>query len=301
MKVNLVLISILFSSFFYPSYSQSVVDRYKHLGELNIVGLSTAPFPHPVRINGHRYKDKIYPAKTHYSDSSVAIFIPKDFRKTPQINIVIYFHGWNNTIDSSLIRFKLLEQFSQSNKNAIFIFPEGPKNAPDSHGGKLEEKDGLKNLVNDVLVYLSKSGKIDSSNIGKITLSGHSGAYRVITFCLDRGGLTNNISDVLLFDALYGRSEKYLFWIKNYTGRFINIFTNNGGTKGESENLMATLDSLNLPYFKTKETDLKENDLSRNRLIFIHTKLNHNEVISERKQFQNFLSTSVIDFIDNKR
>ena len=121
---------------------------------------SSAPFPHPNRINGHIYNDKTYSAEEHYSDSSVAIFIPKGFRPTEKINIVVYFHGWNNNIDSACAQFNLIEQFCESDKNAIFVFPEGPKNSPDSYGGKLEEKNGLNNLINDVIKFLIDKGKI---------------------------------------------------------------------------------------------------------------------------------------------
>jgi hypothetical protein len=253
---------------------------------------SSAPFPDQNRINGHVYDDKTYSAQEHYSDSSVAIFIPKGFRPDEETNFVVYFHGWNNNIDSACAQFKLIEQFCESNKNAIFVFPEGPKNSPDSYGGKLEDKDGLKNLIDDVLKFLLEKGKIKSDKVGNIILSGHSGAYRVISFSLMRGGLTKNISDVILFDALYGQTEKFSHWIENYNGRFINIYTDNGGTKNETESLTDDLDAWGIPYFKSEDTQLKDDDLKNHRLIFIHTDLSHNEVISTRNQFREYLKTS---------
>jgi len=259
---------------------------------------SSAPFPHPNRINGHVYDDKTYSVQEHYSDSSVAIFIPKGFKPAEKINIVVYFHGWNNNIDSACAQFDLIEQFSESNKNAIFVFPEGPKNSPDSYGGRLEEKDGLKNLIDDILKFLKEKKKIISSTVGNIILAGHSGAYLVISFCLMHGGLTKRISDVILFDALYGETEKFVHWIENFNGRFINIYTDNGGTKSETENLMRDFDACKIPYFKTEESQLKIDDLKNNRLIFIHTELTHNEVISVRKQFREYLKTSKLPSIN---
>ena len=253
---------------------------------------SSAPFPHLDRMNGHIYDGKTYSAKEHYSDSSVAIFIPKGFKPTDKVNFVVYFHGWDNNIDSSCAQFDLIEQFSESNKNAIFVFPEGPKNSPDSFGGKLEEKDGLKNLIDDVLKFLRENAKFKSTEVGNIILSGHSGAYRVISFCLMRGGLTQNISDVILFDALYGQTEKYVHWIEKFKGRFINIYTDNGGTKEETENMMKELDAWGISYLKKEETELNFNDLKNNRMIFIHTDLTHNEVISTRNQLRDYLKTS---------
>ncbi len=281
------------------SFSQPLTERYKQFGEIFVPQFSSAPFPHPDRINGHEYDGNLYPAREHYIDSSVAIFIPKGFKTTDKIDFVVYFHGWNNNIDSACTQFDLIEQFCESNKNAIFVFPEGPKNSPDSFGGKLEEKDGLKNLIDDVLDFLLKQQKIGSTKAGNIILAGHSGAYRVISFCLMRGGLTSNISDVILFDALYGQTEKYVHWIENFDGRFINIYTDNGGTKYESESLMDDLDAWGILYFKTEESQIKIDALKNNRLIFIHTALTHNEVISKRKQFRDYLMTSKLSIISN--
>lgn len=273
-------------------YPQSLTERYNHLGEMFVSQFSSAPFPHPKKINGHDYNSKTYSAKEHYSDSSVAIFIPKGFKPTGKINFVVYFHGWYNNIDSACAQFNLIEQFSESNKNAIFVFPEGPKNSPDSFGGKLQEKDGLKNLIDDVLKFLKEKKKIKSPSIGNIILAGHSGAYRVISFCLMHGGLTRNISDVILFDALYGQTEKYIHWIEKFNGRFINIYTDDGGTKEETEKLIKFLDVNKISFFQIEEKQLKIEDLTRNRLIFIHSDLTHNEVISKRNQFREFLNTS---------
>lgn len=143
-----------------------------------------------------------------------------------------------------------------------------------------------------MLKYLSENAKFKPAKVGNIVLAGHSGAYRVISFCLMRGGLVQNISDVILFDALYGQTGKYVHWIENFEGRFIIIYTDNGGTKEETENMMKQLDAWGISYLKKEETELNLNDLKNNRLIFIHTDLTHNEVISTRNQLRDYLKTS---------
>jgi hypothetical protein len=298
LKTNFKLVTILLLILSSLSFTQTITERYNHLGETFIPEFSSAPFPHSERIDGHTYKDETFSFEEHYNDSSVAIFIPKGFKHSEQTNIVLYFHGWNNNIDKACSKFELIEQFSESNKNAIFVFPEGPKNSKDSHGGKLEEKDGLKNLIDDVLNYLVEKRKLTSTHIDNIILAGHSGAYRVISFCLMRGGLTQNISDVILFDALYWNTDKYINWIENYDGRFINIYTDNGGTKSETENMMKYFDDKEFSYFNDDEINVKTENLLNNRLIFIHSDLTHSEVISKRRQFQIFLITSKLPTIN---
>lgn len=281
------------------SVSQTLSEKYAPKGELFIQKFESAPFPHPDRKNGHIYKGKTYTFQNHYNDNNVIIFIPKGIKSNEKINIVFYIHGWFNSNQKAIGEFNLIQQFSESNKNAIFVVPEVPKNAPDSFGGKFEDKNGLLNITNDVLTFLLDNNKINSDEVGKIILSGHSGAYRAIAFSLSQGGLTKNISDVILFDGLYGQTEKFTHWIENYDGRMINIYTDDGGTKQETESLIKTFNDLEIPYLKIKETNLKNKDLRDNRLILIHSDLTHNEVVSKRNQFCKFLKSCNLEEIKN--
>jgi hypothetical protein len=272
--------------------------KQNNLGIYTKLSLNTAPFPHAKRENGYIYSNKNYSKENHYSDSSVYIFIPKNYQLSNKVDLVFYFHGWYNNIDSSLIQFNLLEQFSSANKNAIFVFPEGPKNSPDSYGGKLEEKEGFKNLVDDVLNFLLDNHIIVKKRIGNIVLSGHSGAYRVISYILMRGGYTETIKEVYLFDALYGQTEKFVHWIENYNGRLINIYTDDGGTKNETISLLDDLSGWNIPFLHKKELLVEESELLKNKLIFIQSDLTHNDVITKRNQFFLFLKTSCLQALE---
>jgi hypothetical protein len=273
--------------------AQPFTQRYDALGKMLVIQSSFSIFPHAKRDTGHVYGEKNFPAELHYRDSSVAIFVPKGFHPEKTVDFVFYFHGWMNNIDSAFAKYRIIEQFSESNKNAILVHPEGPRNSPDSFGGKLEETNTFRNLVGDVLLKL-RTEKIVRANAipGKIILAGHSGAYRVISFILLRGGLTGQISEVYLFDALYGEMEKFAYWIDHYRGKFIDIHTAKGGTRQESMNLMDDLTAWNIPFFAAKETTLTSADLRTHRLVFIDSDLSHNGVIFERNQFREYLRTS---------
>ena len=125
--------------------------------------------------------------------------------------------------------------------------------------------------------------------MGNITLAGYSGAYRIIAYIIMRGGLIEKINKVILFDGLYADVGKYSYWIDHYNGKFINIYTPNGGTKRESENLMECLTAWNIPFRLVAEDELSASIIRENRIIFIESQLTHNEVISIRRQFTKFL------------
>ena len=278
-------------------HAESLTDKYADSGELIVTQLNTAPFPHPKRAEGHKYGNQVFTAKDNYSDNTVAIFIPKGFRETGTIDFVVHFHGWKNNVAGVLSRYKLVEQLMASGRNAVLVVPQGPLNASDSFGGKLEDPDGFKNFMADVVATLRDKSDLKKKDfaVGKIILSGHSGGYEVISAIVDVGGLTNKVSEVWLFDALYARTPKFLSWSDDQHGRLIDIYTEHGGTKSETEQLMATLKKRGTPFFAAKESEVKPSDLESNKLVFIYTDLQHNDVLDKREEFRKYLETSGLE------
>src|SRR5580704_8209679 len=97
----------------------ALAEHYAGYGQLIITQLAAAPFPHTNRAAGHQYKDQFFSPKEHYSDSTVAIFIPKGFRETGRIDFVVHFHGWKNHVERVLDHYQLIEQLAASGRNAV--------------------------------------------------------------------------------------------------------------------------------------------------------------------------------------
>ena len=272
--------------------AQPLAERYADLGTMIVTTSPFTTFPHEKRAQGHTYEGKSYPADVHYSDRTVAIFVPKGFRAGDATNLVFYFHGWRNNVDDTLKQFRVAEQLAASGVNAVLVLAEGPKNAPDSFGGKLEETGVFASLVSDVLSTLKARGVIESTRPGSIVLAGHSGAYRVMAFILTRGGLTANIREVYLFDALYGQSEKFAHWIDRFPGKLVDIYTAEGGTREQSLDFMDDLRAWDIPFVAVPESAVTQDLLRKNRLVFIDSALEHNDVVAAKEQFRAFLSAS---------
>ncbi len=262
------------------------------VGELFFTNLASAPFPHPQRADGHRYGGQHYPAEKHYRDNRVAIFVPKNFRAGTNVDFVVHFHGWRARLDRVLEKFELVGQFAASGRNAILVVPQGPLDAPDSFGGKLEDAGGFQRFMDEVLGVLRERGTIKSARLGRVILSGHSGGYRVISSILDTGGLTPHIAEVWLFDALYGRSEKFRAWIERGNGRLINIYTAGGGTKAETEKFIAVLKAKQWPVLARGDAGVTVEELRKHRLIFLFTALDHNGVLHRNGNFRDYLMAS---------
>lgn len=295
LKATLIFTLLYFSNIF----SQSLLTRYSQYGKIVITHLHNASFPDTGRAKGHTYDSTFYSAKDHYMDSTVAVFIPKGFKSGSSINLVIHFHGWNNNVDSTFAQYNLVKQFVESDKNALLVVPGGAVNVPDSYGGKLEETNGFKRFINELMDTLYSREVISNEKIGKIILSGHSGGYRVMAYILMRGGLTKYIKEVYVFDALYADKEKFIHWFDHYNGKLIDIYTQHGGTKQETEKLIADLKGWGIPFISfDNENNVTRFDLANNRLIFIFTDLPHNYVLYKRNEFRKFLKASCLQNIN---
>ena len=282
-------ILLLFLGF---NISISDAQNYSEYGTILRFSLKNGLFPHPKRADGHTYQNKKFPYNPHYQDSSVLVFIPKDYHFSKKTDIVVHFHGWYNHLDSVVAQFKLIEQFAAAHPNALLVLPQGPKDAPDSFGGKLEEKDGFKKFIAEVLDSVGHAKTIKNLVPRHIILSGHSGAYRVMSFILLQGGMPENVKEVWLFDGLYGQLEKYGVWLQQKNARLINFYTQEGGTFSTSLDFATDMEAWHLKFWQGNEKDLTDEMLRGNQIFNIFTPLEHNEVLAKTEMFRRLVKTS---------
>src|SRR5579864_5225617 len=121
---RVLLLSSAWLTVIFSDQAATLPQLYAPQGELLLVHLASAPFPHPQRAQGHKYKDQFYNAAEHYSNDTVAIFIPRGFREAGRIDFVVHFHGWQNNVEAVLGRYQLIEQLVASRRNAVLVVPQ---------------------------------------------------------------------------------------------------------------------------------------------------------------------------------
>ncbi|MBK7258403.1 MAG: serine hydrolase [Ignavibacteriae bacterium] len=196
-------------------------------GKWGIWRSTAAPFPHPDRANGLTKKDGThYPAYPHYMDSSIVVFVPEGLKPGPDgVNLIIHFHGHGNDNMNVLERYMLPQALGDEKINAILVLPQGPYRARDSFCGKMEDQGGLRRMVEDVLRTMQREEVIPEARVAKIVLSAHSGGYRPVAFCLEKGEMSASITHLFLFDAFYGNFEFYKAWLEKGTGMIETAYT----------------------------------------------------------------------------
>lgn len=271
-------------------WSQPVEVQPYAGGTLLITALPTAPFPAAARADGYDYNGQHYLREKHYQDSTVAIFIPAGFERSDSADYIVHFHGWWNSVDSVLATFNLPEQLNASGKNAILVIPQGPKNAPDSNGGKLENSGAFAAFLKDVSRVAARHLNLRRLPHRHLILSGHSGGYRAMGYILQQGGLPEPIREVWLFDGLYGQLEKYAMWLEWGGQRLVLLYTDEGGTYSTTLGFRDSLKAWGLPFTEVESRNGQPLPaLPDSGTVFWHTDLGHNAVLHERQQFAHLL------------
>jgi beta-lactamase class A len=196
-------------------------------GSWAIYRSSAAPFPHPDRANGFVRNDgTVYPWFPHYADSSIIVFVPEGFHEVHGgSNLIVHFHGHLSDNLNVLERDSMLQAMTAQKINALLVLVQGPYRARDSFGGKMEDPGGFRRLVEDVLKTMQREKIVTNTGMNRICVSGFSGGYRPAAFVLDRGGLSDRVTDVFLFDALYGNEDFFRNWFVNGSGHLFGAYT----------------------------------------------------------------------------
>ncbi|HEX4413596.1 MAG TPA: hypothetical protein VH107_08205 [Lacipirellulaceae bacterium] len=261
-------------------------------GETAFVPMESAPYPHPSREKGYTYNKTEFPRDPHYSDSTVGLFIPRDFHRASKVNVLVYLHGWSNNVRKAIAEYKLREQIAASGKSIVLIFPEGPRDATDSGCGKLEDKDGLKHLVEESLATLHTEKKIDQPAIGQVLIAGHSGAYKGLACCADHGGLDADLTGVCLLDSSYGNLDMFVNWMHRHPkGAFFSIFTDH--LAAQNVYLFTHMQKEGDHPVLDIDTDATDELLTKSRALFLHTEtLKHDETV---RWLERWLRTRKLD------
>lgn len=182
--------------------------------DIALLPLDNAPFPHESRKDGFKAKAGFFPFEKHYNDPTVGFVIPRGFKPSANVDLIIHFHGHRNNVAKELERFRFAPMLNASGKNAILLLPQGPRDAPDSTCGRLEEPGALKKFVDEAIDDLIAMDKLPKgARVRNLVISGHSGAYRVMGFCVRHGGMEDHIRALWLWDSTYGQLEDFAGWV----------------------------------------------------------------------------------------
>lgn len=255
--------------------------------------LPAAPFPAPNRRDGHTYDGVLYDAPTHYSDSTVGIYVPARFRAGASLDVVVHFHGWRNHVAEVFQRYRLREQLDASGLNAVLVVPQGPKDAPDSDFGKVEHVAGdFATLLQEIVAFLQAQGYASIATIGQVVVTAHSGGYGGAGGVLTLGGANDRITDVILFDAAYGYYDAFASWAAESAQRhLLSLFTDDTATGNAV--LMSKVQAPAPNLFVRDAATMTLDELrTRAPTFVVTTDVAHDDLLQKFSWFELFLKTT---------
>ncbi|PKO18934.1 hypothetical protein CVU37_06065 [candidate division BRC1 bacterium HGW-BRC1-1] len=257
-------------------------------GELGVVALNAAPYPDDSRTTGYTRNGVDYLREGHYDDSSVAFAVPAGFKKDATVDLIVTMHGHGNTAENFTLQSNAGGLLEASGRNAIFVAPQGPKNVPDSGGGKFEKPGGFTAFLAETMAVLRKSGRVaPDAKLGSVALCGYSGGGRPVGYILRNGDSADAIREVWLIDCAYGQLDglSKLAARPEATTRLRSVFTEH--LSQENIELMSMICAgggeigvLRDPATTSTASDLTGPDplpdaMKRHNALFIRTQLPH--------------------------
>ena len=252
----------------------------------------------------------MFPAPgARWRDPTTLVFVPSHFRvlDDQKVDAVVHFHGHKTTAAEAMKKHQLREQLDDSRQNAILIMPQGPVQAVDSNGGKLDRPGGLARFLSEVRTTLQKPEAAKAlaaarlpatARVGAVCISAHSGGFGVTARCLKHGGY--DVNEVYLFDALYGEVAAYLEWVLERRSQSAarlrhKLVSYYAGGKPRSNNLalMKSLRSHGIDVLhEEREGQLSRAEITKGRAVFIRTAIDHSRLTYQSNGLRDCLYAS---------
>lgn len=239
----------------------------------------------------------------------VAVHVPSRFDPCRPQGAIVFFHGFNNCVrnvignentactDGGPVRraLGLVDQLEATDVNAVLIAIELKFDQATGAPGALADDDGTLLLLDELYTEQLSAWfehDVHPFDLDRILLSSHSGGYTALARALDVGGLTN-VSQVDLFDSLYGEVATYQDWTLGQLARFDRaavdplrfsiVYTGGGGTADESvafaEDLVIGLDERTDALLFDDSTETLDDAAYTTPLIVKRSALSHDGVV----------------------
>ena len=221
------------------------------------------------------------------------VFVNPNFDPSKPVNVIVYNHGWNDTIGSAFRNARLQEQMAQAPPNSILIVPSWQK------------VDGAANGVSNSKFKTGFIGAIDASmrlngktlgDVSNITIVSHSAGYNAVAHELNQlrtSPLYEKVTTLASFDSQYETKQAVDDWIEHNVkngkfasgkAAFLNLWTSEtaslSGVQAESTTALVRRNPnlISIDYGRRGRGPLGPQELAGTPIVFANTKDDHANV-----------------------
>lgn len=242
-----------------------------------LVAFETAPFPYTGTMprSGQPFLDVTYEGrKGHstgygrvywqdetYNDRRVLLHLPKGFDIRKPCLMVVFYHGHGATLERDVyVRQQVAQQLSASGLNAVLVAPQLAVDAADSSAGKLWQPGAFGAFTGEAAQKLAQllgdKKSVRTFATMPVVIIAYSGGFMPAAWSADRGGLKQRVKGIVLMDALYGETKKFVNWItQNRKGFFVTTYL--GSTREHNFELQRLLTEKKIPLRFDLEKKMK--------------------------------------------
>ncbi len=238
------------------------------MGKMRLVKFENTPFPFDGEIaeKGTQFLDVVqgdrrghtsarggvYWQDQTYSDKRVLLAFPRAFDPSKPVLLVVYFHGNLAKLERDVyLRQQVPRQVVQSGHNTVLVAPQFAVDALDSSAGRFWEPGMFRAFLDEAAVRLAElwgNQKVQPIFANApVVLVAYSGGYMAAAFSLMYGDADDRVQGVVLLDALFGETDKFMSWIaRKPDSFFVSAYT--AATEGENQSMQRMMRDANARY-----------------------------------------------------
>jgi len=228
----------------------------------------------------------------------VVVFVPRGFAVAGgRVDWLVHIHGQVTTARREVKRMDLVRQVVRSRKNVVLVVPQGPIMARKNRWGALHMAGGLARMLDGVLAVMAAQKELSQvkglagGGRGRVLLSVHSGGYSVAAHMLRAGGA--EVSEVFLFDALFGYHKRFLDWTGAKKRRRLVTFYARKDVRQKHALLLKLLRAGKLSFVHHQEAlKLRAAQLTGAPVVVIGSRLGHYTVVHQQGYLRMCLASS---------
>ena len=221
--------------------------RTAAVGDSKTIAFRNAPYPLPEGAlvpadppnaivpffeeeNGRRFHmaprgGKLFETDT-YGDNRSLLLVPKRFDpEAPNAMLVVFFHGNLARLATVESRQHVPQQVLASGANAVLVAPQLAVDALDSSPGRFYEAGFFDRYLDEAAVHLARLSRkrLSPTQVDRlpVVIVAYSGGYLATAFSLHYYAAQprrHRIAGVVLLDALFGETQKFVDWIATSQG-----------------------------------------------------------------------------------
>ncbi len=151
-----------------------------------------------------------------HAGPDAVVRLPKNFDPNKPINLVIYNHGWGDTVKSSYSKTGMGQQLDNAPPNTVLILPEWQAQAGASNGnqGRFSEAGRIRSFLQEVLDKTPGLNGKTLNDVKNIDVISHSAGDNATLSLVNNNGLEKKISSLTLLDSMYNTTTGFDNWIQ---------------------------------------------------------------------------------------